>query len=347
VIQAPSPGNKAWIEANPQYGYAAIGDEAHLDDARAAYTHALLWYYTGNRAHAAKAMEIMNAWSSTLTEIKFDEPRRPDNNVQVYNNGKLQAGWGASLFTRAAEIIRYSDAGWAPGDVARFETMLHEIYLPLVITGWRSGANWLMTFSEATIGIGVFTENRATFDAGVAMWRDKTPTTIYLRSDGPHPKPQHPPWSPEQIRASWNYPSEYIEGLQMETLRDLGHMAMGLGAMSNAAETARIQGVDLFGEERERILAGYELQARYVNEYLDEVARLGGREPASTWRPTGWVGSSFRSGGTALRHGWEIAYSHYAVREGIPMPQTKRLVERVRPSGTALHMSWETLTHAR
>ena len=78
----------------------------------------------------------MNAWSSMLTEIKFDQPRRIDNGSPVYDNGKLQAGWGGTLFARAAEIIRYSGSGWSSGDVSRFETMLHNVYLPLVITGW-------------------------------------------------------------------------------------------------------------------------------------------------------------------------------------------------------------------
>jgi hypothetical protein len=348
VIQAPSASNQRWIDENPEYGYAAIGDVQHLDDARAAYAQALLWYVTGNQAHADKAIEIMNAWSSTLVEIKFDQPRRPDNNVQVYNNGKLQAGWGGSLFVRAAEIVRHSGAGWSAGDVARFERMLTDVYLPLTITGWTNGANWLMTFAETTMGIGVFTNDAATFEAGVAMWRDKVPTTIYLPSDGPYPKaPYHWYKTEADLKAYWHGPSSWLTGLQGESLRDMSHMAMGMGAMAIGAETARIQGVDLFGEERERLVAGFELQARYVNEYLDEVARLGGREPASTWKPTGWVGSSFRSGGTALRGGWEIAHTHYAVHNGVSMPQTTRLVERLRPSNSGLHLVYDTLTNAR
>src|SRR5690606_184342 len=154
VVQAASKGNQAYLDAN---GLSNIGDQAQLNDSRAAYTHALLWYATGNQAHADKAIEIMNAWSSTLTEIKFDQPRRTDNNVQVWNTGKLQAGWGGALFARAGEIIRYSNAGWSNTDIARFETMLHDVYLPLTIDGWTGGANWLMTLAETTISIGVFT----------------------------------------------------------------------------------------------------------------------------------------------------------------------------------------------
>ncbi|HKY15563.1 MAG TPA: alginate lyase family protein [Microthrixaceae bacterium] len=347
VVQAPSAGTKLYIAAHPELGLAAIGDVEHLDDARAAYTHALLWTYTGNSAHAQKAIEIMNAWSYTLQEIKFDQPRRIDNNSQVYANGKLQASWGAELFTRAAELVRYSAAGWSAADVAQFERMLTNVYLPLTITGWRSGANWLMSSAEATINIGVFTNDRAAFDGGVAMWRRLAPTTIYMPSDGPLPLPPHRDFdTAAEINWLWYNPSQYLPGLQGETLRDLSHMAMGLGALTNGAETARIQGVDLYGEQRDRILSAFELNAGYVREYLQERDRLGANPP-STWRPSNWVGSSFNLGGMAYMQGWEVAYSHYDRRLGYSMPNTKWVVERLRPSGTALHLSWETLTHAR
>jgi hypothetical protein len=348
VVQAANGSGTAYMENHPELGLENLGDVEHLDDARAAYTHALLWYYTGDQAHADKAIEIMNAWSATLTEIKFDQPRRIDTGGQVFVNGKLQAGWGGSLFARAGEIIRYTDAGWSSSGIASFEAMLDDVYLPLVISSWSNGANWLMTFTEATIAIGVFTNDHATFDAGIEMWRRLAPTTIYLASDGELPNAPNPYYdTPDRMNQLWYQPSSYIDGLQGETLRDLSHMTMGLGALSNAAETAYIQGVDLYGEQAQRIIAGYELNAGYLNDYLDEVDRLGGSSPASTWRPTNWVGSNFSLGGTAYKSGWEIAHHHYTQRLGINMPETRQLVTRLRPNATqaALHLTWETLTH--
>jgi hypothetical protein len=347
VIQAPASGSASAIAAHPEWGFKAIGDIEHLDDARAAYAHALLWALTGNQANANKAIEIMNAWSGTLTEIKFEQPRRPDNGQRIYDNGKLQAGWGGSLFARAAELIRHTGAGWSAADVARFESMLHNVYLPLTITGWSNGANWLMTFAEATIGIGVFTDNRATFDAGLAYLRDKLRTTIYMPSDGALPISPHSNYdTAAEINALWFNPSQYVEGLQGETLRDISHMAMGLGSLSNAAETARLQGVDVFGEHGARIRAGYERAAGYVNQYLDKLSSLSGAAVSSDWRPAGWLGSTFKVGGTAYKRGWEVAYNHYRSL-GHSMPNTERLVERLRPAGVGTQTSWETLTHAR
>ena len=347
VLQAAGSSGTAYMTAHPELGLRNIGGTEHLDDAQAAYTHALLWYLTGNRAHAAKAIEIMDAWSGTLTEIKFDQPRRSDTGGQLFDQGKLQAGWGGSLFARAAEIVRHTGGGWSDAGVARFEDMLRDVYLPLVITGWTSGANWLMTFAEATMGIGVFTDDRATFDAGVRMWRQQVPASIYLPGDGSVPLPPDP-WfgTADRIRSLWHQPTAYVAGLEQETLRDLSHTMMGMGAMANAAETARIQGVDLFGEQRARIVTSFELHARYVNEYLDEKARLGGAEPSSSWVPSGWVGRDFDLGGVSYRAGWEVAFNHYA-RAGQAMPNTARLVQRLRPATSNMHLSWETLTHAR
>jgi hypothetical protein len=94
------------------------------------------------------------------------------------------------------------------------------------------------------------------------------------------------------------------------------------------------------------MVAGFERNAGYVNEYLDYVAANGGAQPSSTWRPSSWVGGAFNLAGVYYKTGWEVAYAHYAA-QGVSMPNTQRLVLRTRPGGPNLHTSWETLTHAR
>lgn len=329
-------GNAAWLAANPSYGSQA--GFAHTDDAASAYSYALIWYYTRDQRYADKARQFMDAWSGTLTHIAFDQPRRPDTGGQLYDNGKLAAGWGASLWARAGEIIRHTQAGWPTAMSARFVRMLRTVHLPLVIDGWTSGANWLTTFAEAMTAIGVHCDDGAAFDAGVAYWRAKVPTTIYMPSDGPQPLPPTP-WfaDPTRMRTYWRNPTRYLAGLQGETLRDLSHMTLGMGAMVNAAATALAQGVDLFAEQQARIVACYELQARFVNEHLDGVTL-----------PSGWPSTSPPvEGGVAFRAGWEPVYAEFTRKRGVPMPQTGRLIVRLRPSGIALQNTWETLTHAR
>ena len=40
-----------------------------------------------------------------------------------------------------------------------------------------------------------------------------------------------------------------VNGICQETCRDLGHTQYGMASTLNAAETARIQGVDLYGAQ--------------------------------------------------------------------------------------------------
>jgi hypothetical protein len=359
-VQQGTTGTRAYMAAHPELGLFEIGGPEQTDDAVAAYTHALQWYYTGDARYAAKAIEIMNAWSYTLKEIRFDQPRRTDNNGQVYANGLLQAQWGGQLWTRAAEIIRYSGAGWSNSDITQFETMLTNIFLPLTINGWSRGANTLSGMSETTMGIGVFTNNRNTFNAGVALWRKYTPSIVYMKSDGTSPVPpsnQFP--TPASLKSYFFEPTSWIDGLEQETLRDLGHTMMGLGGLANTAATAEIQGVDLWGEQKTRLVAAYELHACYELDYLDKRSSLGLSESgmqswiaANDWRPTTcqWVGDvnhDFVQGGGSASLGWEVAYNEYAKDRGVSMPYTKKLVERIGPSGPGMHLSWETLVFAQ
>jgi hypothetical protein len=168
-----------------------------------------------------------------------------------------------------------------------------------------------------------------------------------------------------QINGAWydsnSKATSYINGLSRETCRDIGHSFMGFAAMANTAETARIQGVDLYGEQKDRIIAAYELHTRYVDELVDRlvaagmsitnssvganlnsVATSGGNPKNAPWVCSG---NMVGGGGSALV-GMELVYNHYANRKGIAMPNTKKVVERVRNQLGGNHVLWETLTHA-
>jgi len=317
------------------------------NDAMAAYTDALMWSYTGNAAYAQMAVKILNAWSATFVNHKF--------NMGTYSDGVLQAAWAGSVFPRAAEIIRYTytpAAGQAALDVPRFSDMLTRAFLPLVINGWNgAGANWLTSMAEATMAIGIFTDNRDTFNNGVGDWRSNVPAIIYMAGDqNLNPvlagMPISPPGtmydSPKMTRASflsyWHNPTKFISGLEVETNRDINHMAMGFGGLINGAETARLQGIDLYGEQKARIVAGMELNTGYIY-----AAVKSGQNP-----PPGWVGTKpIDTTNGAWKITWEIGYNEFANRLGISMPNTEKLLKDVvRPSNwrTTLFMDYETLT---
>jgi hypothetical protein len=306
------PRPRAVVECGP-YSKPNYGCSDERDDAAAAYAHALLWSIEGNKAHAEKAIELMNAWARTLRE-------------HTNHNAPLQSGWAASNWTKAAEIIRHSDAGWAAADVARFQEMLLKVYLPMVRSGAEGGVsgNWQLTMIDAQIGIGVFADDQAIFDDAVAKWRWRVPSYIYMTSDGPTPQP--PPGGSVSLTKYWQEPGRFVDGLGQETCRDLGHLSYGFASMLYAAETARIQGVDLYGEQSQRLRAGLEYNARLQ---------------------AGWPGDGV-CGGKVTRNmteTLELGYNHYAHRLGLPMPFTQARLEGVRPTGQNHHIVWETLTH--
>lgn len=297
--------------SNPDYGCT---DEKH--DSAAAYTQALLWYYTGDSTYRDNAIKIMNAWSSTIQ-------------AHTNSNAPLQSAWVAEEFPRAAEIIRYTSSAWSASDVQQFADMLTNVYLPEVENGSSANGNWELSMIEATMNIGIFTDDHAVFDKAVKMWRARTPAYIYLTSDGSTPVP--PPTGNKTgsaLTKYWYNQTTLVDGLCQETCRDLGHVQYGLAAMINAAETARIQGVDLYKEQETRIVAGLEFEAKYLD---------GASVPS--WLCGGTLNS------VSPDPMWEIAYNAYATTMGASLPETQQLVQRIRPTGQTHHMAWETLTH--
>jgi hypothetical protein len=295
-----------------------IGCSAEKSDATAAYTHALLWALTGKQAHADKAIQILNGWSAVLTQ-------------HTNSNAPLQAAWVGSVFPRAAEILKHTGAGWAAADADRFAAMLRKVYLPAVIGGAaRENGNWELSMIEASIAMAVFLDDQPTFDRAVAMWRARVPAYVYLSTDGPVPVlPPGKAVAASQLGAFWLKPTAFIDGLAQETCRDLGHVQYGLAAMINAAETARIQGVDLYAEQATRITRGLELHARYLDRSAGAASPCAGALSAVSPDPM-----------------WEIAVNAYEGRLGRLLPAAHRIAVEVRPSGADHHMDWETLTHA-
>jgi hypothetical protein len=311
---------EAHPHANVECGPYSMPDRGCSDekaDCVAAFTHALLWYHTRDEAHAQKAIEIMNAWSALLEQ-------------HTNSNAPLQSAWVSEVFPRAAEIMKHSYGGWEPANVQRFADMLRNVYLPLLIDGSDKNGNWELSMIDAVINIGVFLDDQALFDQGVAMWRERVPAFAYLEEDGELPvEPPRGDKTGEALIEFWHGQRTFVDGLSQETCRDLGHVQYGLAAMINAAETARIQGVDLYGEEEERIRATLEFHARFIN-----------GESVPSWL----CGGSLKdTRGLAM---WDIAFNHYASRLGRELPVTGELARRLRPSGADHHMVWETLTHA-
>ena len=145
---------------------------------------------------------------------------------------------------------------------------------------------------------------------------------MYLKSDGS--KPMEATGCGQALWGNKGFTPQLTDGLMQETARDSQHANMALAGMVNAAETARQQGVDLYGEQGARIMAALEFQAQYL-------------PPRSAKAPENL---EFNRHPT-----WEIAFNHFHNRLGNSLPGIAAVIPGIRPTGVNHHMDWETLTH--
>jgi len=304
----PSP--RATVECG-SYSKPDLGCKDERHDSEAAYSQAIAWYVTRNPKYAQNAIRIMNAWATTLT------------GGHTNSNGPIQAAWSSSVWPRAAEIVRSTYEGWPPGEIERFKEMLVKQYVPSLINGSDENGNKELAMSEALINIGVFNDDRALFDAGVKMWRGRAPAYIYLKSDGP--KPVLPANGKPAIWGNKGKTTAMVDGLLQESMRDPHHANMAFASMVNAAETAWQQGLDLYAEQGDRMMAAMEFQAQFL--------------PPNKAPPP--PNLEFN-----LEPTWEIAYNHFHLRLGRELPKMAAVIPTNRPTGADTnHMVWETLTH--
>jgi hypothetical protein len=336
-----TPKPRAVVEC----GASSVPDNGCTDednDAVAAYTQAILWYFSGDTKYAKKSIEILNAWSSVLT-------------AHTNYNQYLQAAWVTELMVPAAEILRYTNSGWSSSDIQKFTSMLDRAFLPMV-KDLHGQANWLMSITDAKMAIGVFKEDHQLFDQAVSQWRAQVAPLMYMSTDAndayPNLKgkgyPVPPPgvsWvntnvTPNNMNTYWHFPGGYESGLEVETCRDINHATMGMNGMVSIAQTALIQGLDLFSEQEQRIVTSYEFNARYFAQQL------------STGSVPSWLcgGALLVPDFTNYQVGWELAYSHYAVGKGVAMPYTKAFIDKYVRTDTKRHNSnsvaWATLSFA-
>lgn len=205
----------------------ASGNTEMVMDGNAAYQNALLWCVTGDEAHAKKAVEILDAWSATLTAMDGSD-------VQ------LSAGLNGFKFVSAAELMRHTYAQWGPAGAARCERLFREVVLPPVNNfALHANGNWDAACIKTVMAIGVYCDDRALFNRAVRYFRfgkGNGRLTNYVFSEA---------------------------GQCQESGRDQQHTQLGLGLLAEACEIAWNQGTNLYGEADCRLLKGFEYTARY------------------------------------------------------------------------------------
>lgn len=260
------------------YGKPNIGGDDLSKGANMAYDCALMWTITNDKAYAQKAIEIINAWTPVIWD--FD-----------YNDAKLLAGWTGHLLCNAAEILRYTNSGWQQNGIDQFTEMLMTVYYPLMRFYYpQANGNWDGAIIHSILAIAIFTDNRDLFNNA---------TDHFL----------HAPVNGSIFK--YIYPS----GQCQESMRDQGHVQLGLGEFAGAAKIAFTQGVDLFSIADNRIALGYEYTAQF----------LMGKTPQCY----GAISERAKN----LRDDYEYVYRHYAAM-GIELPFTREAADSIRPKAS-------------
>ncbi|KAF7181235.1 hypothetical protein CNMCM7691_000364 [Aspergillus felis] len=274
-------------------------------DIAAAYVMAIYWKVTGDTAYADKAISILDAWASTLTEISGSSDKF------------LAAGIYGYEIANAAEIMR-TYTGWSAQSVAKFQDMMLKVFYPLnhIFLEQHNGAaidhywaNWDLCNIASIISIGILTDNRTMYDEGIN----------YFKTGAGNGQIEKTIWKLYQVNGQ-------TLGQGQEAGRDQGHAMLDFALLGAIAQTAYNQGDDLFGYLDNRILAGAEYVAKY---------NLGNDVPYTTYTNSDVTQTVISSASRGdIRPIWELLYNHYGVLKQLNVEYTKQYRDLVVKNGS-------------
>lgn len=274
-------------------GGGAVKDRVE-SDFLAAYYNALMWNITGNQAHAVKAIEIIDAYAAKTMGI-------------IGADAELNGLYGFIL-ANAAEIMRYSYAGWPADKIAQCQSMLQAVFYP-TLQNFRPCAhgNWDIICMKALMAIAVFSDDKPMFNKVVNYF-------YYGEGNG-----------------SINNYVLTAAGQLQESNRDQPHTMLALGSLAELAEVALKQGIDLYNASTNAIMRGFEYTSQY---------NLGYTVPFQTSYEyceknyQDYTPEAISPNGRGnLRAVFEIAYNHYAYRKGLALPYTLEVLSVMGPEG--------------
>ena len=292
-------------------GYDGVHPENYstlFNDVAAAYACAVRWKISGDTAYADKAVQIMNAWSSTLASI------------QGTTDAALAAGIYGYEFANAGEIMR-TYTGWAAADLAAFQNMMKTVFYPInhdflirhnntdVTHYW---ANWDLCQMASILAIGVLCDDRGLFDEAVA----------YFKSGAGN----------GAVAQAVYYVHPGFLGQWQESGRDQGHNTLGIALMGALCEMAWNQGVDLYGYDNNRFLMGAEYVAK-AN--LIQSGTTYYTVPYVPYNNADNVNQGVLSTNSRgnVRPCWALVYNHYVNRKGLAAPYSKMFALQIQPEG--------------
>jgi hypothetical protein len=198
------------------------------NDMMAIWNLSRMWYFTGNPDYAKKAHDILLAWATTQTEFSGRE-------------SMLDLGDYAYMFVGGADILRGTWSGWTDADTATVKKYFNDVLMP---ASNPYGENMFGAANKGALALNalglmaIFNDDAATLDR--VVFQTRTLAHIGLRN------------------------SNDI-GMLGDSLRDQGHFHGQLKSLVMLAEALWKQGIDVYSDFDDRLLASGEYFAR-VNE---------------------------------------------------------------------------------
>lgn len=294
----PNPQPAIYRGRNPDHAenYATL-----FNDAAAAYALALRWKITGDDAYAQHAIDVLNAWSRTLTMIGGSSDKFLASGIYGYQ------------LANAGEILRTSSL-WRADDFRRFQSMMLDVFYPMnhdFLTRHNGAkidhywANWDLANMASMLAIGVLTDRHDIYAEAVD----------YFRHGAGNGSIEHVVWK--------LYPDGL--GQVQESGRDQGHTMLDIALLGAFCQMAWSQGDDLYGYDDNRFLRGAEYAARY---------NLGKDVPYTQYtnsdvtQPV--ISPNSRGDGRPI---WALVYNHYVVLKGLSAPDVEAYARKVAPEG--------------
>lgn len=195
-------------------------------DMAATFNLSMMWYFTGNEAYAAKARDILVAWANKQTGFGGQE-------------ANLDLGDYAYAFGGAASILRGTWSGWTASNTADVKKLFNNVY-------WKAAVGCCGGFALGPANKGTLSIAAA---AAIAAFSDDPAKVAHVV---------------HQMRyiASTGFKNTLPSGEHGESGRDQGHSHGMWSSLAFAAEVFWKQGLDLYSELDNRLLALAEYFAR-------------------------------------------------------------------------------------
>jgi hypothetical protein len=252
---------------------------AWRNDMVAIWNLARMWHFTGNEEYARKARAILLAWATTHTAFSGRE-------------SMLELGDYAYMFVGGADILRGTWPGWTDDDTTVVKKYFNDVLMPAANPYGENqfGAANKGALSLVALGLmAIYNDDKVLLDK--VVYQTRTLAHIGLRNSNDL-------------------------GMLGDSLRDQGHAHGQLKSLVMLAEALWKQGIDVYSDFDNRLLAAGEYYAR-VNELVPTDALPFGTTDAyylSDITNRGW--SAAAGGNIPLNQ----IYAAYVLRKGIQAP---------------------------